>query len=309
VSLPVAPAVRESLPAVPAVVPSIQAPKAAAAPSTIDGLIANVVEKTTETIDSQRYNFAELGMNVSGSDTKFEGAVVIAQPFRANVPLSNAAAARGKIVIVTRDPPEVPQGERCSFDEKAKQCLGAGAIGMLIANTSDEVNDIDVAVPLSCGMITATYAAGLKEGDYVMCDLDRVCLFKHQPTPPKDVQPTLPKDVEPTRQNDVLGLYDAEIHKVRPDQNLRVAKAICFRPSDLCSGASFCRHTSCWSLAVLMPPRLDSGKKPSQRSLSTSTLGSRRNCRGRSMCHRRCRTYWLKRSSLSTMRMTSRRAW
>ena len=116
-------------------------------------------------------NFSNVGSNQNSTAVRqFEGAVVIAQPFRANVPLSNAAAARGKIVIVTRDPPEVPQGERCSFDEKAKQCLSAGAIGMLIANTSDALVDLTVSERLACGMITATYAAALKEGDYVIVD-------------------------------------------------------------------------------------------------------------------------------------------
>ena len=112
-----------------------------------------------------------IGVNVkAGHIRKFEGEVAIAQPVRANGPLSNAAAARGKVVIVTRDPPDIPAGDRCSFTDKGKQCLAAGAIGMLIANTSDEVYDIDVDLPIACGMISEAYAAKLKDGDYVIVD-------------------------------------------------------------------------------------------------------------------------------------------
>jgi hypothetical protein len=115
----------------------------------------------------------EVGINTNAlgdGRRQFEGLAAFAQPFRANVPLANASAVRGKVVIVTRDAPDIPQGQRCSFDEKAKTCLAAGAIGMLIANTTDEIVDLDICVPIACAMISATYATGLKDGDYVIVD-------------------------------------------------------------------------------------------------------------------------------------------
>jgi hypothetical protein len=87
---------------------------------------------------SKPFNIAYVGCNnFEGAVPvlQFEGAVVFAQPLRANVPLVNASTARGKIVIVARDPEMIPENERCSFDLKAAHVVDAGAIGMLIANT------------------------------------------------------------------------------------------------------------------------------------------------------------------------------
>lgn len=122
-------------------------------------------------------NFANVGCNEAHHDSirQFEGPVVFAQPYRANGPLANASAAQGRIVIVARDPMDIPENERCSFDEKAQRCMAAGAIGMLIANTTYSLVHFNVFQRLPCAMITVSYAAGLKDGDYVMVDGGQIC--------------------------------------------------------------------------------------------------------------------------------------
>jgi hypothetical protein len=70
---------------------------------------------------------------------------------------------------------DIPENERCSFDEKAQRCMAAGAIGMLIANTTYSLVHFNVFQRLPCAMITVSYAAGLKDGDYVMVDGGQIC--------------------------------------------------------------------------------------------------------------------------------------
>jgi hypothetical protein len=152
---------------------------------------------------SKPFNIANVGCNsffgAVAPFLQFEGAVVFAQPLRANVPLGNASAARGKIVIVARDPEMIPEDKRCSFDQKAAMCVDAGAIGMLIANTpgsplvrfnvhtgmslvlglcARSMRSLPLAAAgyrLPCAMMTDVYAAGLKDGDYVVVDKNTIC--------------------------------------------------------------------------------------------------------------------------------------
>jgi hypothetical protein len=122
------------------------------------------------------YKHAKVGVNENPSTLRrFEGEVVFARPFRAHVaPLNNAPDIRGKIAIVTRDPPEIAGGARCGFDAKVAHCKAAGAIGVLIVNTSDDVPTVFVEVNLPVAMISTSYARRLKNGEYVSVDGSQV---------------------------------------------------------------------------------------------------------------------------------------
>jgi hypothetical protein len=76
---------------------------------------------------------AEFGTQNLREGKDLYGKAVIAQPLAAHLPLHNAAQASGKIVVVERG--------QCDFVTKVLHAQAAGAIAVLIANTSREQPD------------------------------------------------------------------------------------------------------------------------------------------------------------------------
>jgi hypothetical protein len=110
-----------------------------------------------------------VGPNCLAVHRRFEGTVAFAQPQRANAILANSADVQGRIAIVARDPADVPQSSRTSFDAKVRNCAVSGAVAVLIVNVSDEIPPVEVKCRvIPCALITKSYAARLKDGDYVL---------------------------------------------------------------------------------------------------------------------------------------------
>jgi hypothetical protein len=143
-----------------------------------DGRLSRAeLERTLGTLQSN------VGYNETpGAKLSFQGEVVFAEPFRAHIaPLANAADIQGKIAIVTRDPPEIIGSARCGFDAKVEHCRAAGAVGMLIANTSGEVVNVDITpTDMPVVMISKPFADSLRNGVSVIVDKEKIRLVLPQ---------------------------------------------------------------------------------------------------------------------------------
>ena len=69
-----------------------------------------------------------------GQVDDIKGEVIRADPFYADVSLSNEDAIKGKIAMVLRGSEE---GRKCSFVDKANRVTAAGAIGVIVVNNED----------------------------------------------------------------------------------------------------------------------------------------------------------------------------
>lgn len=104
-----------------------------------------------------------------------EGRLVFAKPALANVPLTNAAAVRGNVVVVMRDTPTLEpltanRVNAACFGVKAEHVEAAGGCGMVVVNFEPEPLPFLLSSDLPAVMIGSESGARMRDGQQVRLD-------------------------------------------------------------------------------------------------------------------------------------------
>ena len=132
-------------------------------PVVIDGIYADSSSATP-----QEWVVGDIGLGCLGSTSSID--VVKAVPFMADSALENATELRGNIALVSRDTDEIKRlRSMVPFWEKAKRASEAGAAGIIIVNTADDLNEpygidlMDKGADIPVILITSSDAVRLRE--------------------------------------------------------------------------------------------------------------------------------------------------